>query len=324
MDLLSAIKRPIIDEMAQYRKVFESSFRYDNALLQMVLDQVLSRSGKMMRPMLTILSAKLHGEVNLNTLYSAATFECFHTASLVHDDVVDESDERRGQSSVNDAFGNKIAVLSGDFILSMSLYNASMTGNPELVKLFSQSAQRLASGELLQLSNVSNQMLSEEVYYRIISDKTAALFSACAQAGVMSVTDDVDAIRVMREFGEKVGVIFQIRDDIFDYMSDESIGKPVGNDMKEGKLTLPVISVLLKTQDEQMMSIATKVKNGEATAEEVSLLVQYTIDNGGITYAQQRMTELADEAKALLEGYPESDVKSALYAYVDYVVGRSI
>lgn len=324
MDALQLIKKPIESELREYRKVFDDCLVYDNPLLQEVLNVISQRRGKMMRPLLTLLSAKLLGTVSINAIYAAATFEFLHTASLVHDDIVDESDERRGQSSINNSFGNKVAVLVGDFVLSLSLLNASRTGNPELVGLVSKASQELASGELLQLHNIQRQDISEDVYFDIIKSKTAALFAVCAQAGAMSVGADSKCAELLRDFGEFVGICFQIRDDIFDYSDDSSIGKPTGNDMKEGKLTLPVIYALVSTGDSAMMSLANKVKRASATHEEIGLLIDFTKKNGGIDYARKVMFEYADRAKDLLCVFPDSEVRNALMAYVDFVVDRAI
>lgn len=323
MDALEQIRKPIESEMNRYKDVFDSFLVHKNPLLNLVLSTISKRKGKMMRPLLTLLSAKfIGGEVNDNTLLSAAAFEFFHTASLVHDDIVDESDERRGQKSVNYQFGNQAAVLVGDYLLGNALLCSSKTGNTKLVEIVSIAAQCLADGELLQLGNISNQQISEEVYYDIIKNKTAALFSACAQGGALSVSDDEKGLETMKKFGEIVGICFQIRDDIFDYNSDAQIGKPTGNDMKEGKLTLPVIHALLSTKNEQMIDIAHKVKSGEVSQEEIDALVAFTKANGGIDYAVKAMNDLADKAKSLLDDYPESDAKQALLTYVDFVVDR--
>lgn len=324
MDVLDEIRKPIAQELERYNAVFDSHMEHQNPLLRQVLAMVGSRKGKMMRPLLTLLSAKLLGEVNDCTIHTAATFEFFHTATLVHDDVVDESDKRRGQISVNRAFGNQVAVLSGDYILANSLLCASKTLSSRLVEVLSIAAQNLAHGELLQLYNIGVDDVKEDVYYDIIKNKTAALFSACAQGGVMSVSSDEVAIQIMHDFGELIGICFQIRDDIFDYNNDAKIGKPTGNDMKEGKLTLPVIHALLSTGDEAMMAIAKKVKKGEVTQEEIAQLVQFTKDNGGIEYAQQKMFEFGDQAKQLLSRFPDSEVKKALSLYVDFVIDRTL
>lgn len=323
MDILQQIKKPIENELSQYRNVFDSYLVHDNPLLNSALSAVSSRKGKMMRPILTILTAKLLGDVNDNTIYTAATFEFFHTASLLHDDIVDESDERRGQPSINNSYGNKVAVLVGDYILANALINASKTGNTHLVEVVSKAAQELSSGEILQLSNVQNESFSTDVYFDIIYGKTAALFSACTEGGAMSVNASKDDVDNLREIGRLIGMCFQIRDDIFDYYSDASIGKPTGNDMKEGKITLPVIYALNKTNDEAFKKIALRVKSGEVTQDEIDALVNFTKENGGIDYAVKVMNDFADKAKDILSSYPDSDIKSSLVHYIDFVIGRT-
>ena len=323
MDILQQIKKPIENELSQYRNVFDSYLVHDNPLLNSALSAVSSRKGKMMRPILTILTAKLLGEVNDNTIYTAATFEFFHTASLLHDDIVDESDERRGQPSINNSYGNKVAVLVGDYILANALINASKTGNTHLVEVVSKAAQELSSGEILQLSNVQNESFSTDVYFDIIYGKTAALFSACSEGGAMSVNACKEDVDNLREIGRLIGMCFQIRDDIFDYYSDASIGKPTGNDMKEGKITLPVIYALNKTNDEAYKKIALRVKSGEVTQDEIDALVNFTKENGGIDYAVKVMNDFADKAKDIISTYPDSDIKSSLVHYIDFVIGRT-
>ena len=324
MDALQLIKKPIETEMAEYRRVFEECMQSDNALLQEVLKVVSSRMGKMMRPILTLLSAKLLGDVNPNTINTAVALDLLHTATLIHDDVVDESDERRSQPSVNKLYDNKASVLVGDFILALSLQGVSKVGSSRLLEIVSKTTQLLASGELLQLKSVHNEEISEQVYFRIIREKTAALFSACAEAGAMSATADEMAVQTLKEFGEIVGICFQIRDDIFDYSDSRSIGKPTGNDMKEGKLTLPVIYALKSTGDESMLRIAKAVKNFEATDEEIARLVAFTKTYGGIEYAQAVMHSYADNAKSLLDRFADSEVKQALMMYADFVADRSL
>lgn len=324
MDALKQIRKPVEQEMTQYRKVFESLLVHSNPLLNEALRMVSQRQGKMMRPMLVLLSAKLAGEVNDRSIYAACTFEFFHTASLLHDDVVDESDMRRGQASVNSAYGNQVAVLVGDYLLANSLLCASKTEDPRIVNIFSKAAQSLANGELLQLDNVHQTGISEDVYFDIIKNKTAALFSACAKAGIMSVSSDEMMLEKLFQFGETLGICFQIRDDIFDYNDDASIGKPTGNDMKEGKLTLPVIYAINATKNQVMTELVHKVKNGEATSEDIKALVAFTKENGGIEYAVKVMNDYAQKAKDLLCAFADSDVKQALCSYVDYVVGRTL
>lgn len=325
MDALQQIRKPIDVEMTRYKQVFDSYLQHSNPILQEVLGKIARRRGKMMRPMLTLLTAKmLSGEANDNAIYTAATFEFFHTASLVHDDIVDESEERRGQQSVNDAYGNQVAVLVGDFILANALLCAAKTKSSRLIEIVSIAAQNLASGELLQLNNVQNTDINEEVYFDIIRNKTAALFAACAEGGAMSTSADEMDINVMRTFGEYLGICFQIRDDIFDYHHDASVGKPTGNDMKEGKLTLPLIHALLATNNEEMLTLARKVKARSVTQDEVIILVDFTKENGGMEYAVEVMEDYAQKAKSLLDRYPSSDAKQALFAYVDFVIDRQL
>lgn len=324
MAILDIIRKPITAELTLFREQFDARLSHTNPLLDQVLRGVGERKGKMMRPMLTLLAAKLFSEANERTLHTACAFEYFHTASLLHDDVVDESEKRRGEASVNAAFGNKVAVLVGDYILALALEEASLAESTRLVNIISHSSQELANGELLQLHNIRNYNLSEDVYFDIIRNKTAALFSGCAEAGAMSVGAQESDLQNLYAFGDLIGLCFQIRDDIFDYNNDESIGKPTGNDMKEGKLTLPAIYALNAAGNDEMLAIARKVKNSEVTAQEVERLVAFTKEKGGIEYAQRKMAELADKAKSLLDIYPDSDVKQALCAYADFVVGRTI
>ncbi len=324
MDALQTIKQPIVEEIARYNDVFESYFSHSNALLNEVLNIVGSRKGKMMRPVLTMLSARLFGEITDAVINAAATFEFCHTASLVHDDVVDGSDQRRGQTSINGSHDNRIAVLVGDYILANALHCASDAGSLRLIKVLSLACQCLSNGELLQMRSVHNRKISEEVYFDIIKNKTAALFSACAEAGAMIAGAPDEDVENLRKFGEIVGICFQIRDDIFDYTDSEEIGKPTGNDMKEGKLTLPVIHALYKVGSEEMFALARKVKEGNVSADEIASLVDFAKSNGGIEYAWDVMQKKSDEAKYLLSKYPDSSVKDSLLRYVDYVMGRKI
>lgn len=322
MEKTYLISAPIAAEMAHFRSLFQCSLVADNPLLQLVTEHILRKSGKMMRPMLVLLTAKLLGEVNEATYRAALALELLHNASLVHDDVVDESDERRGQPSVNALFNNKVAVLSGDYLLASALLQVTYTQNLEIVRTVSQLGQDLADGELIQLDNVGNDRFSEEVYYEVIRKKTAVLFAACTSAGALSVGASEEQVERARQFGEYVGLCFQIRDDIFDYF-DDHIGKPTGNDMKEGKLTLPVIHVLNSTQDSTATQLGVKVKHGEASKAEIAQLIEFTKAHGGIDYAVAKMHEFEKKACDLLASIPDSPVKQALYAYLDCVINRS-
>lgn len=311
--------------MEKYRVLFDSYLEHSDPLLHEVFVQISSRKGKMMRPVLTLLVTKLlGGTVDDKCLHTAATFEYLHTASLVHDDIVDESEQRRGDESVNYSYGNKVAVLVGDYLLSNALLCASKVGDVRLIGIVSKVAQALASGEILQLDNISNQSIDESVYFDIINRKTASLFSACAEAGALIASAGQDIVEMMFQFGHAVGMCFQIRDDIFDYGSNVSIGKPTGNDMKEGKLTLPLIYALNSAGDERMFSLAQKVKRGEVVQEEIDELVHFTRLNGGIDYAEEVMNDFACKAKSILAAFPESDVRDSLMLYVDYVIQRNV
>ncbi len=322
MDHSSLIKSPISEELEDFKELFESSLSSSNLLLNSVIAHIRQKNGKMMRPILVLLSAKLYGNVCPATLHAAVSLELLHNASLVHDDVVDESTERRGQLSVNAIFNNKVAVLSGDFLLATALVQVAMTRNHDIIGIVSALGRDLADGELLQLSNVSNPQFSETVYFDVIRKKTAVLFAACTKAGALSVGADAEKVELARLFGEYVGLCFQIKDDIFDYFDSKEIGKPTGNDMSEGKLTLPVLHVLNTVKDEAMRELAVRVKNGQAGSDEIVRLIEFTKQHGGIEYALQTMYAYKEKALSLLASMPDTDVKAALPAYLDYVVER--
>lgn len=322
MDVLSLIKSPIIDELEDFKNLFDHSLSSSNPLLTDVIGHLQQRNGKMMRPILVLLIAKLYGKVSAQTLHAAVSLELLHTASLVHDDVVDESAERRGQLSVNAIFNNKVAVLTGDFLLATCLVQASKTKNHGIIDVVSKLGQDLAEGELLQLSNINNTEFSESVYFDVINKKTAALFASCTKAAALSAQVDNEKVELARLFGEYIGICFQIKDDIFDYFDNADIGKPTGNDMFEGKLTLPVLFVLNNGAGEEIKRLAIKVKQRLASHQEISDLVLFTKDNGGILYAQKEMTKYKQKALGLLSLMPDSEVKESLRLYLDYVVDR--
>ena len=247
-----------------------------------------------------------------------------HTASLVHDDVVDESDERRGQASVNASYNNKVAVLVGDYILSTALLHVSFTGHQRIIEYLAELGRTLAAGEILQLSNIQNQAISEDVYYDVIKQKTAALFEACAAIGAMSGGATQEEMLKAKQFGQNLGIMFQIRDDIFDYFDSKEIGKPTGNDMTEGKLTLPVIYALNNVDFESMHTLARKVKAGTINPDEIAVLVEFTKQHGGIDYAEQKMADFSKVCMQYIdENVKEKAIKESLTAYVDYVVQRN-
>ena len=238
--------------------------------------------------------------------------------------MVDESSERRGQASVNATYDNKVAVLVGDFILSTALLHVSKTGNQRIVEYLAELGRTLAAGEILQLTNIQNQEISEEVYYQIIKNKTAALFEACASIGALSAGASDDDVKRAAQFGQDLGIMFQIRDDIFDYYNSKEIGKPTGNDMAEGKLTLPVIYALNNHRMDSMMTLARKVKQGGVNADEIAVLVEYAKQAGGIEYAERRMQDFRAKCQGYIdENVKQDDIKKALTAYVDFVIERT-
>lgn len=323
MDYLSVIKHPILSELTDFVELFNRSLSHTDGMLSQALDHIRQRAGKRMRPMLILLMAKSVGRVSDVTLHAAVGLELLHTASLVHDDVVDESGERRGQQSVNQLYDNKVAVLVGDYILSTALLHISYTHNETIVRYLAELGCTLSNGEILQLSNIHARDISEESYYQVIRQKTAALFEACCAIGTLSGGAPEEEIENAKMFGRNLGMIFQIRDDIFDYYDQSRIGKPTGNDMAEGKLTLPAIYALNSTHNEEMLAIAYKVKNGSVSKEEIARLVAFTKEHGGIEYAERRMWEIHAEALTFIEREVEDeDLKSSLRAYLDFVIER--
>ena len=325
MDQLSLIKQPIERELNEFINLFNETLTHGDGLLSDVLSHIRQRGGKRMRPILMLLIAKNYGLVTDVTQYSAIGLELLHTASLVHDDVVDESEERRGQASVNATYNNKAAVLVGDFILSTALLNVSHTNNQQIIRKLAELGRTLASGELLQLSNIRNEEISESIYYDVIKQKTAVLFEACASIGALSAGASDEEVEKASLFGQNLGIMFQIRDDIFDYYDSKEIGKPTGNDMAEGKLTLPVIYALNNNpQYESMMNLARKVKAGTINTDEIAVLVEFTKRSGGIEYAEKRMEDYHQEAlKYLDESVGDSAIHEALKTYLDYVIRRN-
>jgi octaprenyl-diphosphate synthase len=324
MDYLSLIRKPIEGDLGDFNALFDHSLSHTDGMLSQALAHIRQKTGKRMRPMLILLMARNYGAVTDSTLNAAVGLELLHTASLVHDDVVDESGERRGQASLNATYNNKVAVLVGDYLLSTALLHVAYTGNKQIVQYLAELGRTLASGEILQLSNIRSQGISEDVYYQVIRQKTAALFEACCAIGALSAGAAEADIVAAKGFGCNLGMIFQIRDDIFDYFESADIGKPTGNDMAEGKLTLPVIYALNTVGDEAMFALARKVKEGTVTADEIAVLVDFTKKNGGIEYAQRRMDELRMQCDAFIRGsVGDREIGDALTAYVDFVIRRT-
>ena len=324
MDYLSIIKHPIEAELADFVSLFNQSLSHEDGLLGSALEHIRKRAGKRMRPILILLMARNFGQITDVTQNAAVGLELLHTASLVHDDVVDESEERRGQASVNATYDNKVAVLVGDYILSTALLCVARTHSEQIVTYLAELGRTLSDGEILQLSNIGRKDISEDVYYDVIKQKTAALFEACAGIGALSSGASEEDVMAAKQFGQNLGIIFQIRDDIFDYYDSKEIGKPTGNDMAEGKLTLPVIHAVNNGGDEDMKRLALKVKDHSVTTEEIASLVDYTKRMGGIEYAEKRMWEFHAEAQRFLdERVGQQEIKEALQAYLDFVIKRN-
>lgn len=322
-DFISIIRRPIEDNIVVFNEMFAESLSHSDGQLSIALNHIRQRAGKRMRPMLILLMARNFGEVTETTYRAALGLELLHTASLVHDDIVDESAERRGQASVNALYGNRVAVLVGDYILSTALLNVAKADNNAVVEYLAKLGQVLSNGEILQMTTNGSENISEEAYYNVIKMKTAALFEACCVMGAMSVGASKEDEEAARLFGQQLGIVFQIRDDIFDYYDNAEIGKPTGNDMVEGKLTLPAIHALLSTHDEAMMNIAYKVKQLTATPEEIASLVAFTKENGGIDYAETVMQRMRNDALTFVEKRVKDKlIKEALTAYLDFVIER--
>lgn len=306
-------------------RLFDEALTHEDDLLGRALRYVGSRKGKLMRPILVLLIAREIGdEIKESSLRTAVTLELLHTASLVHDDVVDESGERRGQASLNAVYGNKIAVLVGDYLLSESLRQAALTEDLRIVDCIARLGATLSEGEIFQLSNIREAKATVEAYFRIIRSKTAALFAASAQVAAISAGGDEAFTETARKFGEIVGMCFQIRDDIFDYYDAPSIGKPTGNDLREGKLTLPLLHVLEKTSDAGMESVVSRIKTGEAAEEDIVAAISFAKQGGGIDYAEATMKRLRDEAADMLGSFKKSEIREALAEYLDFVIDRRI
>lgn len=324
MDYQTVIKAPISAELADFIEMFNRSLDHEDGMLAQALNHIRQRGGKRMRPILILLIAKSFGAVTEVTQHAAIGLELLHTASLVHDDVVDESAERRGQASVNAIYDNKVSVLVGDYILSTALLHVSYTHRERIIRYLAQLGRTLSDGEILQLSNISNHDISEDVYYNIIKGKTAALFEACASIGALASGATDEEIEAAARFGQNLGIVFQIRDDIFDYYDSADIGKPTGNDMAEGKLTLPAIYAVNHAAPAEIRELAYKVKDRSISTDEIGKLVAYTKVNGGIEYAERRMWEFHDEACHFIDTYiHQDDIRQALRAYLDYVIKRN-
>lgn len=323
MKVISKIKLPVEQEMELFEKKFSQSMSSQVALLNRITHFIVNRKGKQMRPMFVFLVAKMcsDGKVNERTYRGAAVIELIHTATLVHDDVVDDSNRRRGFFSVNALWKNKIAVLVGDYLLSKGLLLSIDNNDFDLLKIISVAVREMSEGELLQIEKARRLDITEDIYYEIIRQKTATLIAACCSLGAASVHPDSPEVEKMRKFGELIGMAFQIKDDLFDY-GQEKIGKPTGIDIKEQKMTLPLIFVLNQVPKKEKSWLINSVKNHNKDKKRVSEVISFVREKGGLDYAVSKMKEFQQEALEMLREFPESAYRESLEIMVNYVIER--
>jgi octaprenyl-diphosphate synthase len=319
---IKEIQSPIAEEMKAFELKFRQFMKSDVMLLDQIMNYIVKRKGKQLRPMFVFLSAGVCGTISESTYRGGALIELLHTATLVHDDVVDDSDYRRGFFSVNALWKNKIAVLVGDYLLSRGLLISVDHGEFELLKIVSTAVRELSEGELLQIEKARRLDINEEVYYQIIRQKTASLIASCCAVGACSVGAGQEIVKKMHSFGEKVGMAFQIKDDLFDY-GEEEIGKPLGIDIKEKKMTLPLIYALNKASWLEKRRITNIVRNESHKPKKVAEVIQFVKDSGGLKYAQEVMEKYVIEAKALLHDFPDSMHRNSLEQLVQFTIERS-
>jgi octaprenyl-diphosphate synthase len=323
MSLLAEIKKPVEKEMGEFESYFNRKMQSNIPLLKIILNYILRRKGKQMRPLLVLLTAGLNGKITESAYVAATLIELLHTASLVHDDVVDDAAERRGALSINALWNSKIAVLVGDYLLSKGLLVSVETSRYDMLEIVSEAVRSMSEGELLQIQKARKLNITEDDYYKIIIRKTAALISACTATGARSVTEDQDTIQLMKDFGENIGIAFQIRDDILDYVSNSLTGKIVGNDIKERKITLPLIHALDLASSGRRKEIMSVVKRKKKTKDEIDEVIRFVISSGGLEYAEVRMNGYRNKALAILDSYPDSEYKTSLKKFVYFTTARN-
>lgn len=322
MSILDKIRNPVEKEMAEFEAYFSRTMRSDIPLLNIILNYIIRRKGKQMRPLLVFLTAKLNGNISEPTFVAATFIELLHTASLVHDDVVDDANERRGSLSVNALWNSKIAVLVGDYLLSKGMLISVEKSRFDMLEIVSEAVKSMSEGELLQLQKSRKLNITENDYFRIILRKTAALIAACTACGARSVTENSDTIQLMKEFGENIGIAFQIRDDLLDYESTGLTGKAPGNDIKEKKITLPLIYALEQSPFLKRRHILGIVKNKKKSKSEIAEVISFVSEYGGMDYAETKMNQYRDKALAILDSYPDSEIRSSLKEFVLYTTAR--
>ncbi|MDR1556675.1 MAG: polyprenyl synthetase family protein [Tannerellaceae bacterium] len=322
MDEIETIRRPVIAEYQRFSDDFLNSLSSSTLKLQSAIEKIMQSTGKRVRPLLVLLSAKACGELSDQTINSAILLELLHTASLVHDDVIDETKERRGLPSLNVFFDNRISVLVGDFLLSSALIRSVQTGNIRIMSIVSELGKSLAEGEIRQLEVAEEGILDEKSYLQVIRNKTAMLLSACAEIGAISAGATNEQISYCRLFGEFLGYCFQIKDDVFDYFADQQIGKPTGNDIIEGKVSLPLLYALRCKHDKNSLYYRQIVERKDFTPQNISDLIAFAKASGGIEYAVSRMKEYHDKAVEIINKLPDSESRRSLLLLADYVVDR--
>lgn len=322
MDKRLLIARPVAAELEQFSAYYRKSVSSENVRVQEIIDFVMKSDGKRIRPNLLFLAAKACGKINDITYGGALTIELLHIASLIHDDVVDESDMRRGKPSVNAVFGNKMAVLVGDYFLSTALIKGVMTGNYDIISIISNLGRVLAEGELNQLDLVKRTILDEAEYFEVIKKKTASLLSDCMKIGAISVNASDDQVAKFANLGELLGMCFQMRDDIFDYYSD-NIGKPTGNDIREGKVTLPLLYAIRNVSEKQRQEVQAIIHSHDFSDENVQFLIDFAKQNGGIEYTYNKIGDYYQEAESIIGTVKNTEVQNGLLAALDYIVERA-
>lgn len=321
--MIDQIRKPIENEFHLYEAAFEAAVKTDNALLGNILKYVRTTKGKELRPILVLLTGSLFGKIDSDTIQSAVSLELLHTASLMHDDVVDQTYQRRSKYSVSALWNNKIAILVGDYYLSKSALISASMKNKRITPLLAQLGCDLADGELLQVSNESKLLIDEPNYLEVIKKKTAKMFAFCTLAGAISVNASPEQEEQLRLFGEYLGMVFQMKDDIFDYFDSGDIGKPTGNDLKEGKMTLPLIYSLKNTDKKETKFILNMIRNRDYSVENLKLMSQFVQAKGGIQYAEKRMMDFKLMAIDTLKDFSEGPSKKALLDCLEFAMKRS-
>lgn len=319
---LQTIKAPIQTEMDKFQPYFRNFLKSKTRLLDLLLFYLIKQKGKQIRPMLVFLTAKLYGNVNESSYHAATLIELMHTASLVHDDVVDESDKRRGFWSINAIWKNKVAVLVGDYLLARGLLLAVNKKEYGQLEIVSRAVEEMSEGELLQIEKARHLNITEETYYEVIKKKTAALMVACTTAGASSVNASAEDIERMRKLGEYIGIAFQIRDDLFDYEINGSFGKPAGNDLKERKITLPLIYALQNCKSAERKQMIKLLRLKTKSDEVINQLMDFVRNHGGLEYAKKIMADFVNKSKAVLYETPDNEARQSLLDLIDYTISR--